>query len=973
MRINFRYLTAGFFIIVAIGLIATLTNKINVSSQKVKITVLSGEVTYQSDDGAVNERIKSGEELNVSSNQLVSRTLIPSTTKEEYSNSNLEIIREESIFVALDISIIDTENKPLNAVSCTIQNATSKVEAKTDENGLVAINDLPIGAYVVSVTDDRIFPIRDKTIEIFQSQNQLTLTALRRVELAGFVKTIEDQPIANARLILSASSRLQEIKQADLNEKSTKENGSFRFSPLVSGTYVLTASAPGYLIHEESVRAKDNIEPQTIYLHTKSRIMVHVQDNESNPIFSAKVTLKSKPGTGSIVMISETSDTVGFTEFEDVPPGEYVIYAEHVWYTSGEKSLCEIKLVKDRHEVTLTLENRESSVSGRVLEKESGEPISNAKVVAYDFRYLNSDNALKWDRNIREYTVNNPPAAESISNLEGTYQLNLNKGGSYVIGVLPMKDYVYIPIHYFRGFRTTDYGEAPQENPVVMFDGNNKMTADIALEKSWIVSGNVFLDDGSPIVDATIVVRINEFFGTFSFGELIPIGISQSKKSTNNGYFEIINNRFIPINKKVYISAEHSLFGVSNKALEIKPSPGTKLENIKIVFDAKAKVLLKGNVYDEVGKPIPDASITFVNISKTVSDSNGLFEIYIASGEYEIIVTKPKYKPLDFKARLDHESIKKSMRLVMEKETESFEGVVIDNNGNPVSGCIVEGQFNGVKYLGYDSIRITDKDGRFSFFRTKAEKFIDASFEVKPTNEYDKAKTTCTEWASKNITIVVNKYTQGYSNINGKVFNSINEPIQNYSIFLIPSSRRKLFEYDQKGSPIYQRDYKQIIGNPYGKYSFEQIPVSDGPFVIVVNTGKNSVSVSKIFHLQKDQTFNIDIMHNTPSFTIKGRIIDKNTKDKDEYSKHLIQVFFENKIYGFTSWRYGLPEVPNICHAYDHVEGLKIGDEFTLNGIPVQGGKLRIHRFWNETIIPIAPGQPGEVRDLGTILIDSPE
>ncbi len=949
------------------------------------ISVESGEVQFVSNDGLIKKSIKAGEEITVdSSNIIVNANEQPGESDDQSST-----IVTEPETANLILMVRDMSGQPLSNEQVFIQNGDDALQQSLDKDGTLTLNRLNAVNTTVTIANNNTTFGNQLDCNLTSGDNSLEMLVAVKAALQLNVINQDEQSVVGAKVTITPTTDTLRVDGADLEDRSTSENGGALFSPIAAGSYLVSVSAAGYLIHEEAVHVDAELQPATMHLRTKGRIIVYVQNVESEPIFSAKVTLKSKPGTGSIMMISETSDTAGFTTFEDVPPGEYVIYAEHVWYTSGEKSQCEIKLVKDRHEVTLALENREYSVSGRVFEKDSGQPVSDIKVIAYDIETLKNKQVF-WNYDKKRYNV--PPDAQTTTNSDGSYLFNSLAGGSYVIAIYPHINYITQSPYYYR--KDSDiYAEykrnsiswheiapllyskiKPEPNPILILENETQVeNINLYLEKSWSVSGRVCLSEGQPLQKCEIFIWRDV---EHNYAKVYPKNkIDQSLKTDNEGRFKLILDYYVSDNE-FYLQSHHPLYGDSGQ-IEIDPSLGEEIKNIEIIYDPKT--LVQGKVVDSSGKPMENIGVYFQPKIKqkediwTVTDAEGKYQRAVISGEYNIYTQQKKgyYRGIKKNIIIQPNIPVTNLDFVLEVNNDYFAGVVVDEKENPLSRIPIQGILKSrSKDYDYWAHSWTDENGQFVLnFENSYNAFLEIpqkdDFEktilsIRAKDDYFAFSQEFTQWAAKDIKIVLKKYNDGYASIAGTVLGNDNNPIKDYTIFLLPSN------------PRFGDYLVQNVSHPEGAFHFDKIEIADGPFLLSVRTENTAPTLSEGFTLQRDEEKTIVLTHDTQSFSIKGQLIYERTMlDYIDPPYVLFEITMDN--FNIHEDRLG---INNLNRAFHRTEiDLKDGT-FLLEHVPVEGGIIKIKDAGGYgkllTTIPIAPGQPGEVRDLGVIKIEEP-
>ncbi len=904
-------------------------------------------------------------------------------------------------FIAsLKILFKDTEKKPFQPEKAVLHLRAEHHTMQISEEGICTLDLMTHGQANVELTDTRIFTSELFEFELQEGTNESEIIVAKKATIPVVIRNKEGAPIPNADVKLKPESKQQEIQEADLSKRSSDESGFVRFDPVVSGYYRLFVNASPYLPHEERVYAVTEAKTHEVVLSTHSQFMVSVTDNKKKPVYSARVTLQSKPGSGNILLVKETSKSTGKTEFHDIPAGSYQLTAEHGWFQTGMK---DVEITRDHHEVEIALQGKEYSISGRVIDEMSGEPIEGAEVIAFDQQKDNLIGIL-YNNKTNQFSV--PPVVKAFTKADGSYTLSAMKGGAYTVGVAPLKNYI------FTSFQKAIFPlENPVSNPIILLNDELNVTGvDFSLLRSWSVSGRVLNTDGSPLEGAEMMLHSRQggmmgdimahtseaVIETMSMlrpdsDELqertveIPgyqhfqYGFREPSISQPDGTYRYVSNANVFENDfQVFVNAEHPVYGKyasitseRKNGVEIHPRPGEEIQNVDIVFDAKTMVI--GRVTNSGGQPIENAIVRFtkdINLfliaTRTESKPDGYYQIALEPGEYfaKAEDRKQEYvaKTLDSTVKVTADSSLVNVDFVLEAAKESFQGWIVEEDGTPVT----EGEIL-MRCGQLLSMKKPDENGHFRFPITSEQPpkgtWIFFDF-FSPSHELESYKTS--EWGKQDIRIEVTLKERGFGTIGGTVMDTRGEPVTNYQIQLVPSKRDTyqmenptgdqtlMFSFDLNLQP-------RSVSHPEGAFLYEHLPVRNAPYRFLIKSDYSPPTFSEPISLQKDEICtDVRITIEEKKFSVTGRLVNgEGIPYSLGFQVGLKQYFISDTI----------PIGEQLGITAPNEQGY-----FRLDEIPLRGGELVIKGFSPdnspvEQIIPLAIGREGEERNLGEIIL----
>ena len=231
------------------------------------------------------------------------------------------------------------------------------------------------------------------------------------------------------------------------------------------------------------------------------------------------------------------------------------------------------------------------SISGKIIEKESKEPIPNIKLQLTLFR------PGKHNKEI-----------ETKTDGKGRYRFENLKPGEYRIEILPSHPYCY------------RRKEKINNNKVIFLKKNEYIVCDGILEIGGSVTGFVYKAPGVPFNN--VFIEIKSYYGSIGFG-----------KTNEDGSFFIGN---LCASDCYEINFSHKMSGHSYKfftGIKIEKGKSTKIEDIVFNFDDVTGV--EGYAKSSIdGKPLANARLSFYYIQKKNGNKFKCGEAYTDKGGY---------------------------------------------------------------------------------------------------------------------------------------------------------------------------------------------------------------------------------------------------------------------------------------------------------------------------------------------------
>lgn len=933
--------------------------------KEVKVTVLSGSVDVENADSSQQESLKVGESVTITEENHLQRDgeIIPSpspTPVNDYTQSMLQTS-------TLTVTVLDTAKQAVSSASIEIETELGKQQYSLDEQGTIAVPNLLHRDATVHFHHSDFFPVQPASVLLMNEHHELTLRVPRKGSIRAKVVGNGFEPVANAQTELMPDETIPDIAEADLELKPSNDEGGVEYSPVATGGYILLVTAPPYLPHRESIDATVNPDLKTIQLSEKSTLTVHVEDEDAEPVFAAKVTLKSMESGGGITLIQETSQVTGDTVFQDISPGKYVVDAVHDWYLDDGSGSQEFEITHDKQNVTLTLTHRDYSITGTVYDQVSGSPVEGAVVVAFSEEKIKQSDISDPLYNYMKKQFDVQPNASYTTSHDGKFRLTHLRGGTYTLGIQPRKDFIYVPFTKDWQFGGEEY------NPVVLLNDQEQVDgADINLLRAWKITGKVMLEDGRVLPDAQVRVLAQYKTGqnyvyvhTYGYGSE---HLQHKVEVDEDGEYLVEGNSYV-LGKdfKLTLNASHHLYrdAYDGTGLHVEVNPGETITGVDLIFPAKVEI--NGLVKNEEGKALEGivkiSEVMGTTTAYEYADESGYYNAAFEPGDYIITAEEEGYISEIVQETLDlSEGNKKTINFTLKKGDDSFEGVLTDDESIPLPKRRVILSFNSSLFMGWDET-ITDDNGLFRLTpRAIPDEDIVFKLRCEATENYEEAVYETAQRGEKNIQLIAKKFND-YGSISGFVVDQTNQPITQFDIKLVPTNIRS---YSVDYNRIYQW---QPVTHPSGAFSIEKIPVVDGPFLVSARAHNAAPGFSDPVTVHKDlPVSNVTVHVKEKTFTVQG-IIHSNSVP---YSKARVLFIPKNPVRfdSFDSQENGFSQLnlsfPNMVTLDDGV--------FVLQGVPVQGGQLMVRPRWDDqdhqiTMIKVSPAQPQEMVDIGVIEI----
>ncbi len=620
--------------------------------------------------------------------------------------------------------------------------------------------------------------------------------------ISGKVMDYKHQPLADASVriitVLTPKGYQPVIQWRALTDAS----GDYIFEALPEGQYHLAASFQDYADEARSDVPAGSKEVNFV-LAPESGVSGRITIKDTGePAVGVKVTAQGARfgGGGTYAQAAverkegtAVTDDDGYYLVKELNSGSYPIIVDK--YNHDGKSLVteptivELPIGEIVRNVNFFL-HEASSISGRVIEKETSKPIPDAIITTY-------------------FDLNN----RGTSDADGYYHLR---------GLVPRRYYLHLEaegyvMKYIIGFDKQGFGCAINIHKQVDLAPEEHLTRiDFEMEPEGVITGTVVDPDGQPLANAKIQYILGSPYRCDSRWRL---------RTDEHGYYKIFRintgDYYVKASLQDYVTARSDLIHIE---------AGETVQVPDIVLHLKGARIM-GTITSARGEPIHDAVVKVVQVygqgetaiaiayCHTVgegrSDLNGDYIIpMMGLGPLEIQVSAPGYELTIRRLEVDDLSQDYTEDFVL-GGTLSITGIVKDSNDNPLANVMILAIPQKEKGVEGDGAS-TGVDGRFNLSRVKPNEL----YKLNITRiGYEKQTIPDVTSGKENIEITLLKC----GSIAGKVVDAeTGEPIQDFALLVCPEKMQ--FAHDLDVNKIHSEDGTFTVGNlQSGLYHFSLI------------------------------------------------------------------------------------------------------------------------------------------------------
>jgi protocatechuate 3,4-dioxygenase beta subunit len=533
--------------------------------------------------------------------------------------------------------------------------------AQTDAQGNYVLEKLIPGLYLVRAEARGYLPefynnrarLEEATLVRLaenETKTDIDFSLSKGATISGLVAAESDNtPIAGAHVIatLFLNTRVK-------HHAVTDEKGVYALNPLPAGTYAIFAEAAGFrseyfdnkreLSQADPIFVSDEetVAEKNILLATASAISGKVVDAVSkDPVAKAAVIIHvlvashEKPRVVFSTLTNERGEYIA-----NVPPGFYVVAVEargyHKEYYKEEREFVKatpVQVFADKHTtgIDFTLDKL-SSITGRVIDQATGNPIAGAIVTAFPERSKNTDPLMSAEVLTR--------AIVAKTDENGNYKLE---------GLLPVKYFVHAQapgylIEYWKEAEGLD-----KATPVEVPASGNVDGINFTLEKGGSITGLVVsAADNKPIGGALIQVWPKGSNVVIARGVAARDGKYRIAGLRSGDY--IVFAGALGFKGLFYKDVESR-----DQATEVHVEAPDEIPDIDFHLkkpEPSRGGVIAGTVISEADKnPIPHAFVLAIPISTPVStlppftfaDQFGSYKLAVPAGKYVVVSWAPRY------------------------------------------------------------------------------------------------------------------------------------------------------------------------------------------------------------------------------------------------------------------------------------------------------------------------------------------
>ncbi|GMV92886.1 MAG: hypothetical protein AMXMBFR82_26640 [Candidatus Hydrogenedentota bacterium] len=543
---------------------------------------------------------------------------------------------------------------------------------------------------------------------------------------------------------------------------------------------------------------------------------------------SGRVIEESGDGVANaVVVILDHRDEVagraetgsdGRFQVAKLPGGTYTAIAEGDFVVPQDRSATfSISDDAPHAEITIPIELG-GMVTGRVSDADSGQGVGGITVYAS--------------------ASGNGAASNSTTDNDGLYRLTGVRGGRtrVVCG---------------GGFPGASTGESDAFQYVLVKPGQTIDEVNFALEEGLTVSGVVVDDRGAPVAEAEVAAR-----GTDTGGARTAI-------SDLDGAFVL---RGLNATPELYVMARKT--GWAAAPAGPVPLDSAGIRNLAVTLVPESLVM--GQVVDQLGKPVPDATITaypedpFVfREPRTISSANGEFTLTgLWAGNYDIGLAPPTASQSE--GAVKRVTVPKSdtlggLILVCLTGDLTISGTVTDGGKNPLNGITVSavGSFEGQTFTRRAT---TNADGKYVI-----EGLPGGTCEV---HIFDTRYMEARQWDVATGAEHVDFELGPRARINGQVLRAdTGEPLTRFEVLVHPGLAMKV-------SPWMEHEFVQMQDDE-GRFTLDNVPGSMGFVFVAARAPGYAASVRELPGIAAGHVVDGVVLRLAPAVAVRGVVVNE--------------------------------------------------------------------------------------------------
>jgi len=470
-------------------------------------------------------------------------------------------------------------------------------EEKTDANGFWQCDIMPAKFDGLSIRlahpnyiDDESYNART-TPPIRELRDMNSVMVMNEgVNLVGTVVDCNGLPIAKAGVRQGQENTWGIIYP----RTETDDQGKFEFRNTRAGRVMLTVQAKGYAPQLRDISVRYGMLPVEFQLGPAQTIRGRVVDAADKPMEGVQVSLESWHHRHTIKWETKT-DAEGCFEWNEAPKDETLFAFSRKGYRPIR--FLELSPEVDEHIIVM---DPALKVSGKVVDADTNEPISEFKLIIGDRPKQRQDSLISWEReSARTFTG-------------GRYELEFDGRDLY----FSRNSCYFVRVEadgYVPGISSRSFTQE-QEDVVI----------DLALEKGQGPSGIVYLPNGEPAAGARVALSTPSRGVFIDEGRLEDDKRWQSVTTGADGRFS-----FWPQTEKYLVVVAHDEGYAEVTDEELAAEPNIVLESwgrLEGVLSVAGRPLFHESMhldyYDDYQQGVPSVS---VHCNGARTDANGCF------------------------------------------------------------------------------------------------------------------------------------------------------------------------------------------------------------------------------------------------------------------------------------------------------------------------------------------------------------
>ena len=726
----------------------------------------------------------------------------------------------------------------------------------------------------------------------------------RTASIQGYVFDPSGDPYSGALVTVAASEERQGDDASGYELSRSDEAGRFRFDQLTPGTYSLTATAVGFgaaVKNGVALAPGQALHDVELTLSEEGlRISGEVRDSGSGPIGGA-IVRASRGNTAGSALFATITDGQGKYSLM-LSMGKYLLLAGADGYASEEKWLY----VSSNRKLDFLL-NPAAAVLGRVIARSDSTPVAGALVS------LGQTDRQFWQK--RRYATSNEGGYFEVKNLDpGEYSISATRGklvgrtaAPVRVGLADRRTNVLIYVEdglaitgrvssskghpiggaklrlhqfadplkdnrnatdekgefAFEGLWPGRYGltvAAPEHARVVrevQVTADSNQRVDVVLEPDAQLSGRAISSKGEPVEGASVSawVRRQDYAGEQA--------VTSARTTIDGGFllggFDVGEYR---------IEGRHEQYGYASSAL-FRVEHGEKKEILLTFRDAAS---ISGTVQWSNGVPAAGVSVSVVDLMgprlETVSSLRGTYKLGpLGEGAARIFASPEPAGTGGQSSRIANRVVeleagedKTGIDLILPLADHQIRGVVVDPDGQPVSGAWVDATKGAL--LGARRKVFSNAEGSFVIHDLPDETFTVSALhpDFPPVQAAD-------VHVDQNVQL---QFKRG-ATISGTVSDAGGDPVKDYTVGLMPRTA-------SPGSPLpgINAVARQLVHDPHGAFSIRNVAADEYDLLVSTSDGgKGAVAGLRISEGQEMANLHVTV---TAGATIQGRVVDTSTE-----------------------------------------------------------------------------------------------